>query len=114
MRKLSLGTRSHDAPLAIIVCAETGIAWKRPQDGLITTQIDATIVTDHMMLQATNLGLGTCWLTWFDPAIIRKEFAIPEQFEIINILVIGYASDDAKPKPKDRLELTATTFFEKF
>ena len=36
--------------------------WVRPFDRKQTGDIDATILTDHMMLQATELGLGTVWV----------------------------------------------------
>ncbi len=53
--------------------------------------IDTSIVTDHMMLQATALGLGTLWVCYFDPDIIREEFSIPDHLEPIHILGIGHA-----------------------
>ena len=54
-----------------------GETWKRPYDGKKLTDIDASIVTDHMMMQATELGLGTLWICWFDPGVLRAEFDIP-------------------------------------
>lgn len=46
----------YNAPLAIIVCADHNKAWVRPFDRKQTGDIDASILTDHMMLQATELG----------------------------------------------------------
>lgn len=59
IKKLSKAADIYGAPLAIVVCADESKAWKRPYDGKRLTDIDASIVTDHMMLQATELGLGT-------------------------------------------------------
>ena len=56
-----------------------------------TGDIDAAILTDHMMLEATELGLGTVWVCYFQPDVIRKEFDLPDNLEPINILVIGYS-----------------------
>lgn len=39
------------------------------------------------MLQATELGLGTVWVCYFKPDIIKKEFQLPENLEPVNILV---------------------------
>lgn len=58
--------------------------------------VDASIATDHMMMAAQNLGLGTCWMTYFDPAGLKEEFNIPDNLEAINILEIGYADGEAK------------------
>lgn len=84
----------YNAPLAIIVCADHSKAWTRPFDGKQTTDIDAAILTDHMMLQATELGLGTVWVCYFKPDIIKKEFQLPDNLEPVNILVIGYGKEE--------------------
>ena len=72
----------------------------RPFDSKQTTDIDATILTDHMMLQATELGLGTVWVCYFRPDVIKKEFQLPDNLEPINILVIGYGRE--KPADPER------------
>lgn len=75
---ISLGTEfienesENGAPLAIIVCADHNKAWVRPFDKKQTGDIDASILTDHMMLQATELGLGTVWVCYFKPDVIKK------------------------------------------
>ena len=55
--KLAKAANIYNAPVAIIVCADTNKAWTRPFDGMKTTDIDASIITDHMMLTATEQGL---------------------------------------------------------
>ena len=57
-----------------------------------TGDIDASILTDHMMLQATELGLGSVWVCYFNPDILCREFELPEHLEPINILAIGYSN----------------------
>lgn len=83
----------YGAPLAIIVCADHGRAWVRPFDCKQTGDIDASILTDHMMLEATELGLGTVWICYFKPDVVRREFALPEGLEPVNILAVGYAAE---------------------
>ena len=55
--------------------------------------IDTSIVVDHMMMQATELGLGTCWVCMFDPEIARKEFNMPEGILPVSMLTVGYPAD---------------------
>lgn len=43
---------------------------------------------------ATELGLGTVWVCYFKPDVLRKEFDLPDNLEPINILVIGYSDDE--------------------
>lgn len=83
----------YGAPLAVIVCADKAKAWKRPFDGKQTTDIDASILTDHMMLQAAELGLGSVWVCYFKPDIIKEEFHLPDHLEPINILAVGYTGE---------------------
>ena len=72
----------------------------RPFDQKQTTDIDASILTDHMMLQATELGLGTVWVCYFKPDIVKKEFHLPDNLEPVNILVIGYGKEpEASSEP---------------
>jgi nitroreductase len=90
--KIKLAANVYSAPLVILVCGNHNSVWKRPFDGKNLIDIDASIVTDHMMLQATELGLGTIWICLFKPDIIKREFNLPENIEPVNILGIGYAS----------------------
>lgn len=116
LEKVAKAARFYGAPCVIIVCSDKDETWVRPYDGKKLTDIDASIVTDHMMLQATELGLGTLWVCWFDPEVLRREFAIPEHLEIVNLLVIGYADGEpASPERHEKLRkpLGETVFFDK-
>jgi nitroreductase len=115
--KLNKAANIYEAPLAVIVCADHHAAWKRPFDGKGMVDIDASIVTDHMMMEATELGLGTVWICYFKPDVLRKEFNIPEHIEPVNILAIGYpAGQIASPDRHDkaRKPIEETVFYESF
>lgn len=77
-RKIGKATNIYGAPLAIIVCSDTNKVWTRPFDGKKLTDIDASIITDHMMMEATYLGLGSVWVCYFKPDILKAEFKIPD------------------------------------
>ena len=102
--KISKAANIYNAPLAIIVCSDHSIAWKRPFDNKQTTDIDASILTDHMMLEAPELGLGSVWICYFKPDVIKEEFNLPDNLEPVNILAIGYS--DEKPASLTRHEET--------
>ncbi|HCQ5569174.1 TPA: nitroreductase family protein [Clostridioides difficile] len=93
LESISKAANIYGAPLAILVCADHSKAWNRPFDGKKTTDIDASILTDHMMLQATELNLGSVWICYFKPDIIKQEFQLPDYLEPINILAIGYSNE---------------------
>ncbi len=91
LAKIGKAANIYGAPLAIIVCADHNKAWVRPFDQKQTGDIDASVLTDHMMLQATELGLGSVWVCCFKPDVLCREFDLPASLESVNIPVIGYA-----------------------
>lgn len=111
LSKLEKAANIYGATLALIVCASHSTAWKRPFDGKTTTDIDASIVTDHMMLKATELGLGSVWICYFKPDILKREFNIPDDLEAVNILAVGYSNETVIPA-KDRKDMAEFAFFE--
>ncbi|MTV47368.1 nitroreductase [Heliobacillus mobilis] len=102
--KLKKAAKTYGAPLSIIVCGDHSKVWVRPFDQKNILDIDASIVTDHMMLQATELGLDSVWICYFNPIVLREEFNIPAGYEAINILAIGYSAEEAQSP--DRHEKT--------
>lgn len=102
LEKVSKGANAYGAPTVLIVCADRETVWVRPYDDKYITDIDASIVTDHMMLAAAEKGVDSVWICKFDPAVIRKEFEIPESWDIVNLLALGYRA--APPKSPDRHE----------
>lgn len=85
------------APCVIVICADHERAWKRKSDGADHALVDAAITTDHMTLQATALGLATCWVCNFDPAETRRLLDLPVNMEPVVILPLGYPLDEADP-----------------
>jgi nitroreductase len=117
LRKISKAANTYGAQCVIIVCSDVNQAWTRPFDGKKTVDIDASIVTDHMMLEATDLGLGTVWICYFNPTVLREELNIPDHVEPINILAVGYTNDNAdspNKRNKIRKPTSETVRFEKF
>ncbi len=84
-------------PAAFLICYDKECCWTRKFDTKSSGEIDASIVTTHMMLQATALGLGSIWVMYWNPNIMREEFEIPEQYEPAALLIIGYADETFEP-----------------
>ena len=88
------------ATAVLLVCYDREACWKRERfDGKPSGETDAAIVTTHMMLEAASLGVGTTWVMHFDPAAVRREFALPAAYEPAALLVMGYPAPDAQPSP---------------
>ena len=98
--KLRKCTVCHfNAPMAILICYDKKECWHREYDGKSSGDIDASIVTTHMMLEAYALGVGTTWVMHFIPEAVREGFALPDNIEPVSLLMMGYPSEDAKPFP---------------
>jgi nitroreductase len=88
------------APIVIAVCCDYSLAWKRAYDGKNYGDVDAAIAMDHMILAATELGLGTCWIAAFDPAAARGAFNLPEHIAPVVLTTLGYPAQTPAPRPR--------------
>ncbi len=112
LEKLKKAAKTFDAPLAIIVCANHDESWKRSYDRQDSAYVDASIVTDHLMLEATSLGLGSVWVMSFNPEVLRAEFNIPSHIEPVSILIIGDPdAENPDPENKNRKPLDETVIY---
>jgi nitroreductase len=97
------------APIVIGMCAIPGQAWMR-RDAKSYADVDAAIAMDHLILAATNLGLGTCWIGAFDPKGAREVLHLPDNVEPIAFTPLGYPAD--QPGTKQRKPLSALVRYE--
>lgn len=67
--------------------------------------IDIGIAAEHFCLQATELGLGTCMIGWFDEEKLRKLLHIPSDKSIGLLISAGYPAEGYKLRPKVRKTL---------
>jgi nitroreductase len=101
LAKLKTCTKCHfDSPCAMLVCYNKDESWQRPYDGALSAPIDASIVTTHLMLQAQNLGVGSCWVMHFNPSAMKEAFNIPENIIPAALLVMGYPHEDSIPNER--------------
>lgn len=99
------------APLVLAVCTLPDQAWTR-RDGKNYGDVDAAIVMDHIVLAATELGLGTCWIAAFDPEAARAVLGLPEGVEPIVFTPLGYPAE--RPRPKKRKDLAELVRYERW
>ena len=84
------------APMLIVACGDKSVSWKR-SDGKDHMDIDIAIAVDHLMLQATELGLATCWVCNFNLTVLKRNFHLPENIEPVAIIPIGYPVEPGDP-----------------
>ncbi len=99
------------APTVLLICADKDEMWQNPfYDTYNTGDIDASIICTHIMLQAWELGIGSCWVGYFDENKVKKQMDLPDNEKLVAILPLGYPSAKAKPAPRhnQRKEISQT------
>lgn len=87
----------YNAPTVLVVAFDSNNVFTYPGEKRTSGVEDATIVATHMMLAATDAGLHSCWVNFFDPDKIAQELNLPENEEVVMLLDLGYPAEDAKP-----------------
>ena len=81
---------------ALLVCYDSEECWTRSYDGKPSGEIDASIVTTHMMLEAADLGLGSIWVMHWDPQKMSEAFALSEKIVPVSLLILGHIKEGSK------------------
>jgi len=66
--------------------------------------IDISIALEHIALQAAELGLATCWIGSFDPEKVRALLGIPDGIRVVELMAIGYPTDEPKPRKREPMD----------
>ena len=85
----------YEAPIVLMVCGDS--KESDVKDGMPFYQMDASIVTTHMMLEATNVGIDSVWVEFFDSNMLKEEFNLPKNIIPVALLPIGYKSKQCPP-----------------
>ncbi|TDT50370.1 nitroreductase family protein [Fonticella tunisiensis] len=80
------------APIILGICTIPEKAWVR-SDGKNYGDVDVSIVMDHMILEATALGLGTCWIGAFDKQAAIEVLKLGANLEPVAFTPLGYARE---------------------
>jgi nitroreductase len=91
-----------DAPVVICACGIPAENWVR-KDGKNYNDVDVAIAMDHLILAATNEGLGTCWIGAFDAQAAKEVLGLPEGVEPIAFTPLGYPAGEPRPKKRKTL-----------
>ena len=97
------------APLLICACGVPRLSWVR-DDRRRYLDVDVAIVMDHLILAATNLGLGTCWIAAFNAQAAREVLRLPDEIEPLIFTPLGYPADH--PGAKERKQLADLVRYE--
>lgn len=86
------------APVIIVIGYDRERDWKnRLMPPYSSGETDAAIVCTHMMLAAADIGIGSCWVGYFNADDIAKALELPENIQVTAMLPIGYPAEDSAP-----------------
>lgn len=119
VNKKKLVKVSHDqqwmltAPIFIVCVADIQVRMKNSEPMTIHEQSpqkevkliirDTAVAVEHILLTATSLGLGTCWVGMFTQDEIRPTLGIPSDKYVVGIITVGYADEQPTPRPRNPL-----------
>lgn len=117
IEKVKKAYNTFGSQCVLIICRDERDSLIREFDNKCSGDLDIGIVTDHMMLAAREIGIGSVMVGLFDPRIIRKEFCIPEYILPTALLILGYPKNDfldANRHLVDRKPISETVMMEKY
>jgi len=71
---------------------------------LTNALINVSIAVEHMVLTATSLGLGTCWVRAFEPEKVSEILSLPPECPPVFLLPLGYAREAPEPRSRRSME----------
>lgn len=105
-RRITTRDWAAEAPVIIVGCADPQKSGTR-EDKLYYL-LDMGIGMEHLILAATEQGLGTCWIGGqFDEATVKGALGIPEEIRVVALVSLGYP--DEEPETRSRKSLDETT-----
>ncbi|MBF4474724.1 nitroreductase family protein [Methanobacterium formicicum] len=90
------------APVTIVACSTE--SERIMPCGQHAYTVDLSIAVSFMMLEATELGLGTCWLGAFDEEAVKEILGIPSDIRVPAMFTLGYADENPVARPRKALK----------
>jgi nitroreductase len=93
---------AYQSPIVLMVCYDKNISWKGThvkEPNYDVGEMDACIVTTHMMLEAQELGLSTLWARGYCSQDLIDAFDLPENIVPVCLLDLGYPAENSQPGP---------------
>lgn len=95
-----------DAPVHVVIGMETSFITHRlaaSVSGVAYPWVDIGIAGEHLVLAATELGLGTCWIGWIRPRVLGRIVGWPRSIKPVAVITVGYPSPSpSAPLPETR------------
>lgn len=91
-----------EAPVVLVGCAVDASAIM--PCGQYSYTVDLSIAFAYMILEAQELGLGTCWLGAFDEGAVKNALDIPGEVRVVAMTPLGYPAESPAPRPRKSMK----------
>ena len=92
------------APLVIVACGFPDQSYPRQGNYMKSWPIDVAIALQHLMLQAQEEGLGTCWIGAFEEKDVKRILGVPEDVKVLALTPLGYPDEAPRDRGRKSLE----------
>lgn len=90
-----------EAPVTLVICATSGGLMNC---GQLAETVDCSIAMSLMMLEAAELGLGTCWLGAFEADAVKDVLGLPKDYIPVVVSPLGYPAEQPDARPRKAME----------
>lgn len=113
----SINSFCKTAPVVVVVISEQSKFLARVGGMFRGTKyylIDIGIACEHFVLQAEDLGLGTCWIGWFDEQAVKSMLNVPPSKKIDILIALGYYDREKLGSEHGREPMDKIAFFNSY
>ncbi len=101
-----------EAPVIAVACGFPDEADPYMGGYMNSFSVDVAIALDHLVLAATNEGIGSCWIGRFKEEKVKEILEIPGDVRVVALIPLGYPNEE--PEPRGRKNLSEIVCYDKF
>jgi len=101
-----------EAPVVIVACGFPDECYSQMGRYMKSWPVDVAIALEHLILQAEEENLGTCWIGAFEEKDVKSILGIPQEVRVLALTPIGYPVE--KPPSRRRKTLGEIISYEKY
>jgi len=93
-----------EAPVVIVACAKEEEAYATMGGYFNSFPVDIGISFEHIMLAATEQGLGSCWIGAFNEKAVKEIIGAPENVRVVALALLGYPNEQGRERNRKPIE----------
>jgi nitroreductase len=93
-----------EAPIIIVGCGFPDDSYSSMGRYMKSWPVDVTIALEHLILQAAEEDLGTCWIGSFEEEEVKSILNVPENVRVLALTPLGYPDETAPYRGRKRID----------